>query len=538
MRFFLALGVFALWLLIILMAPRAIPISRGEMVFGAIGILAFMFCLLAGVFLTADCLSEEKREGSLGLLFLTDLDGYDVVIGKLIGTSVNALYGLLAIFPLLAYSLLLGGVTLGEFWRVTLALFVTMILSLSVGMFVSARSSGARESMWVTLLVLGLLALWWPALVLLLGMLLKSSIGNFLMWPSPACVFGYAFDSIYNSSGGIAHYIGSLLGVLLVSGVAMSLASRHVALAWREKAEETQERELDNRSRLARFGAAAFRSARMVLLDGNPFHWLASRDRLPRLVAWRILGAQFFVWLLFMFGCVVASGTNQALCFNGALVMSYGLHHALKWFVAIESSRRLSDDRHSGALELLLVTPVQIEQIIAGQRRALVDMFRGPMLLALLTNFALFVILMTVNPGGLSGQESFICGEILIGGGIMLLIDFHALSWVGMWLALQTKRHNRAILATLGRVMLTPWLAVFSLVLLTIGGRSLSLDAALTMSPVWFALAAVIEYVFAARAKIGLVEALRQISAGADPYIFKPKPPEESAPTYLEVQTQ
>ena len=44
---------------------------------------AFVLCLLSGIFITADCLSEEKREGTLGLLFLTDLRGYDVVLGKL-----------------------------------------------------------------------------------------------------------------------------------------------------------------------------------------------------------------------------------------------------------------------------------------------------------------------------------------------------------------------------------------------------------------------------------------------------------------------
>src|SRR5437763_971733 len=43
--------------------------------------LAFMYCLFAGVGNTADCLSSEKREGTLGLLFLTPLRGYDIVVG-------------------------------------------------------------------------------------------------------------------------------------------------------------------------------------------------------------------------------------------------------------------------------------------------------------------------------------------------------------------------------------------------------------------------------------------------------------------------
>ena len=58
----------------------------------------------------------------MGLLFLTDLKGYDVVLGKFIARSLPALYGLLALLPLIGIPLLLGGVTGSEFWRMALAL--------------------------------------------------------------------------------------------------------------------------------------------------------------------------------------------------------------------------------------------------------------------------------------------------------------------------------------------------------------------------------------------------------------------------------
>ena len=49
--------------------------NAGNALFKVLTGYAFGLCLLAGVFLTADCLSEEKREGTLGLLFLADLKG-------------------------------------------------------------------------------------------------------------------------------------------------------------------------------------------------------------------------------------------------------------------------------------------------------------------------------------------------------------------------------------------------------------------------------------------------------------------------------
>src|SRR5207302_1134163 len=94
----------------------------GNQLFSNLTSYAFGLCLLAGVFLTADSLSEEKREGTLGLLFLTDLHGYDIVLGKFVARSLNAFYALFALLPLIALPLLMGGVTGAEFWRMTLAL--------------------------------------------------------------------------------------------------------------------------------------------------------------------------------------------------------------------------------------------------------------------------------------------------------------------------------------------------------------------------------------------------------------------------------
>src|SRR5437867_3045488 len=71
----------------------------GQRTFHTLAWLAFAFCLFEGTRTTADCLSEEKRAGTLGLLFLTDLRGYDVVLGKFIAASLNSFYALLAILP-------------------------------------------------------------------------------------------------------------------------------------------------------------------------------------------------------------------------------------------------------------------------------------------------------------------------------------------------------------------------------------------------------------------------------------------------------
>src|SRR5579872_4836834 len=94
----------------------------GQLLFWGLSGVAMLFCLVAGRQMTADCLSEEKREGTFGLLFLTDLKGYDIVLGKLVARSFNGFYALMATIPILAIRLLVGGVTWGEFWRMVVVL--------------------------------------------------------------------------------------------------------------------------------------------------------------------------------------------------------------------------------------------------------------------------------------------------------------------------------------------------------------------------------------------------------------------------------
>lgn len=119
----------------------------GKAMFHTLACMTMLLCFLEGTWKTADCLSEERREGTLGLLFLTDLRGYDVVFGKFAAASLNSFYCLFALLPILALALLLGGVVLAEFWRMALALANILFFSLSVGIWVSAYSRSERRAM-------------------------------------------------------------------------------------------------------------------------------------------------------------------------------------------------------------------------------------------------------------------------------------------------------------------------------------------------------------------------------------------------------
>jgi hypothetical protein len=89
-------------------------------------------------------------------------------------------------------------------------------------------------------------------------------------------------------------------------------------------------------------------------------------------------------------------------------------------------------------------------------------------------------------------------------------------------MALRTKRHPRAVLATLGRVMFIPWLAMFLLFFLSIGGRGWGPGAAMGIFFIWFLFGFILESVLAVRAKEMLQHLRHIVSLGESPSLIAP----------------
>jgi hypothetical protein len=508
-----AVGMMGVWLLLFLANRGASAAEVNRTLFIALGVLALGFCLLAGIFLTADCLSEEKREGTLGLLFLTDLRGYDVVLGKLIATSVHAAYGLLAMLPVLALPLLMGGVTVGEFWRVALALSVTLFLSLNMGMCVSAAVREAREAMAGTLLGMLLLAGALPAVGLLVTGLAKVRLPYALIWPSPVHTFIAALDMNYRLGPGPREFWGSLY---TVSGLGIGLlvvASLLLPRAWQDGPRSVPADGATTKPEHEGLAKSGRRSARtQLLLDGNPYLWLASRRRSSDFLAGVLVGLLLLLWFCaLIISLVVNLNRSARWAFMLCLFTSYGLHQAGKYLAALDATRQLSEDRRSGALELLLVTPLGEARILSGQKRALKRRSLGLKFLLLLVNGAMcWMVWACRRQLHMGPADRALFGELFLGSTVVLFTDIAALHTVGTWMAIRARGHQRAVLGTLGRVMLVPWAAIFLWVFLMMtrafspGASEVALIFAL-----WFMLGIATDLVSVARARAGLGRGLR-----------------------------
>src|SRR5437667_6295695 len=90
--------------------------------------------------LTADCISRERREGTLGLLFLTRLRATDIVTAKSMAQGLRALTLWLAVAPVLTIPFLLGGVGWPQALLSVSINFSAICWALAAGLLASAWS--------------------------------------------------------------------------------------------------------------------------------------------------------------------------------------------------------------------------------------------------------------------------------------------------------------------------------------------------------------------------------------------------------------
>lgn len=312
LRFWAAIAVIAIGFFLLLTASSSTPSFQiGKLMFRFQSTLAFGFCLLAGVFLTADTLSAEKREGTMGLLFLTDLKGVDVVLGKLVASSMQSVYALLAVLPIFGLPLLAGGVTAGEFWRMNLALLTTLVFSLVVGIVVSSLGRESRQTMAISLAVIVVFTGVLPALGLLEEVAVGRSIAReLLLLPSPAGALTGAFDASYQSSQGWAFW-GSIGTLWLLCLAGLTAASLLLPRTWQEGKRSDEEQERTSLWKRIRFRDGRQKFGWRHQLSKNPFFWLAARDRLPNVLASISVCLLGLLWFGFFLGIFLNSQVSS-----------------------------------------------------------------------------------------------------------------------------------------------------------------------------------------------------------------------------------
>lgn len=361
----------------------------GGMIFVGIHKVLLVLVWFVAPLLTADCLAREKREGTLGLLFLTPLKPGQVVLGKVLIHALRSGIFLVAAVPVMVLPVLMGGVA----WMDALRLFFLQIAALLL-----ALAAGVLASSWA--------ADWWRTRLLALSMTLSASalfaglyVGLRLVWrvynASESWTYGELFVAwvtqlqqwifrqlgwtpaavwSWRRTGVGATAVDVWLAVVmmgfcaLLTGLAMLWATQLLRRSW---ANEVAGLPVPAWQRLLireRFGTRSLRWARTRLLQRNPVSWWFSRHWTVRTLSLSLCAAVI----------VVLSFTAPG---PSALIPTYWIARGLSVGLALFAAGGFYRERTQGVLEVWLVTPIKSGQILCGRAAALLRQW-GPAWLA------------------------------------------------------------------------------------------------------------------------------------------------------------
>ncbi len=421
----------------------------GNYLFSFFSVVSAIYCLLAGPLATVDCLSRERREGTLCLLFLTDLRGRDVVLGKVGAACLELLLALAAAFPLLALPFLLGGVQLGQVGYTALALLNLMFMSLALGACASSLFVSGRAALGLTLGVLLFLSFGIPMIGEgLLHISLRAKAARWFYMCCPIYTMQACLGVV--ARGARMIYWTNALGLQLFGWVCLAIAAYRTRLASKDLPPSPLRLWWRQRWDSLRKGSQRVRRRwRLAALDRNPVGWVEGRDRLQPRILWGLILVFAILWALKHLDSPENWPPSDSI-----IAWPVWTHYLLCLWVAIQAPRRLADDKQSGALELLLCTPVQPSRIVSGLMAILRQRF-GRALLALMLLDAFLVYAYFSEHGGTSnfddGMTSLCACAVIV-----FPIQIYSLALTGIYKGLAYANSLKASLMLIGTLCVLP----------------------------------------------------------------------------------
>ncbi|MGA2177303.1 MAG: ABC transporter permease subunit [Verrucomicrobiota bacterium] len=432
--------------------------SDGKPIFAAVATCLCVWAVISGL-ASCDAISKEKREGTIGLLFLTDLKGYDVVLGKLIASGVPSFYAALAALPVLALSIFLGGVTAVQFWETSLAVLNLFFFSYAAAMLGSAWFRDQKNAAGFSGLIL---------FFYLSGLTILSTLANAYHWRRADLyqLFNPAHTvSIALSAGsrfrGVLPYVLSLAAVHLNGWLFLALASFTLPHRWQEKPRTPKRLRIWFEQ--LRFGTVAAQAAfRRRLLGINPFFWLVSRRGVGPATTWAVFG---------IFGVVIAGirilsareGNGWREDYPPSFVIAVvGFHLILKLGIANVAGGFFEAQRRNGSLETVLCcTPLSVSEILAGQWLVLRRLFLWPAVAVMA--LGLVTVAEAWRLGGPRHENGGLIYFILTAT-TMLAPDMIALAWMAMWRGMALPKAQGGPVSAVISVCVVPWLVIGAII--------------------------------------------------------------------------
>jgi ABC-type Na+ efflux pump permease subunit len=288
--------------------------------------------------MTADCISKEKREGTLDLLFLTPLRVLDVIAGKAGIHAIRATTLLLAALPILGLPFVLGGVGWPQALWALGELINAVLLGIGAGICASSKGGTAVQVMVrAELYALGLFATQ-TIFFMILGAAVAQSGGLKLT------LFGVT-------------YVVGLAASVIAFVVLLRISENRLKENWQQQTTALEQPAWVEIFDKDPFWQSAFRWDKSKTLDRNPIAWLQEYSWTARLTKWGWFIVVLPVELVLLMNWASHKFSGWQPIVTGAVSLGVA-------FSAVWSFRR---ENENGLLELLLTTPVSAQQLIRGR---------------------------------------------------------------------------------------------------------------------------------------------------------------------------
>ncbi len=390
-------------------------LTFGTTLFGKLNLFIFLAIWLFVPLATADAVSRERREGTLVLLYLTELRSLGIVVGKAFVHILRSASLFLTMAPWLVLPLVFGGVGLRDIAMALLLNLASLLLAEAAGLL---ASTFPRDWLKVVILAELFALLLFLALLEVHGAVLRNMVragvptrvafGTPVFWNSRAGIFwwlcepravgdgfigqttrllefttdssfGESDDGYGLGSAGLethwgdvwtrllpaaqVHWFCGVIGMVGGSALVLLVATRvgawRVERSWQDAPPGVMVSDLRRKLFSPRFGVRALRRRLSHSLSANPIGWLQHYSPAARLVKWS--------WCLFFILVEILLSFNSSDLYRAQAWLGLLLLLGLT-FSATGSFR---EELETGAFELWLVTPLRERQIISGRLRGL-----------------------------------------------------------------------------------------------------------------------------------------------------------------------
>ncbi|MCA9088905.1 MAG: ABC transporter permease [Planctomycetaceae bacterium] len=128
--------------------------APGLVFFRNMSLLGVVLITLAGLGHFVTAITEEREEGTLGLLLLADLSPFSILLGKSTNRILSAWLVFAAQFPFALLALTLGGITVTQIAATYIALAMYLFLVANLALFASACSHRSTQAVLIAVLLL------------------------------------------------------------------------------------------------------------------------------------------------------------------------------------------------------------------------------------------------------------------------------------------------------------------------------------------------------------------------------------------------